>query len=106
MPTERDAMAIVEAELGRSVQAVRPFQQGGGRFVFECHHDDGIVVARLGRNDEALEPAVAWHDKLAALGLPVPTLLAAGTRRFPFMLLTRLPGTDLGNVVAGLAEAQ
>jgi hypothetical protein len=74
-------------------------------------------VVRLGA-PEVVTSAVGWHRRLAPLGVPLPALYDHGCEAPAFMLLERLPGTDLGNVhdtlgprrledvAAGVADAQ
>jgi aminoglycoside phosphotransferase (APT) family kinase protein len=46
-------------------------------------------------------------SQLRDLGVPLPKILAEGSiDGFPYMLLQRLPGTDLGNVVTELGDPQ
>ncbi len=101
-PTEADAAAIVEAALAVRATDVRRFPTGLANHVYEVESDAGTVVARLAHDDARIEDAVRWHRLLAPLGVPLAALLGHGTHPFPFMLLDRLPGTDLGRVYGTL----
>jgi aminoglycoside phosphotransferase (APT) family kinase protein len=102
-PDEAVAARIVESTLGLHVTEVRRFPTGGSSYVFECTHSSGAVVARLARAGEPLDSTVGWHRRLEALGVPVPKLLGHGDEPFPHLLLTRLAGSDLGEVVGSLS---
>jgi hypothetical protein len=95
---------IVQSALGLHATDVRRFPTGGSRYVFECLHPGGAVVARLGRVGEPLHSAVGWHRRLEEVGVQIPKLLAHGDEPFPHLLLTRLPGSDLGDVVGSLSK--
>jgi len=113
-PAPQDAIAIVERHLpGATVRTIARFPTGSGHFVFDVELVDGRrIVARLGRagQDADFAGAVFWHGELTPLGVPLPRLLghdaAPVTGGFPFVLLERLPGTDLGYVYPDLSLAQ
>ncbi|HEY9844468.1 MAG: phosphotransferase family protein [Candidatus Sericytochromatia bacterium] len=113
VPSEQDATAIVNQVLAQSVLAVSRFTTGLCHYVYEVLLADGTaVVARLARPDAAagLAGAVYWSERLRPLGVPLPELLAADARPeaapCPYLLLERLPGTDLGHVYDTLSSAQ
>ena len=70
------------------------------------------MVARLGAPGQAADFAGAlyWYQRLAPRGVPLPAPLAIDLRpppgSFPFMLLERLPGRDLGDEYPTLSAAQ
>lgn len=111
-PTERDAAHAIRASLGVEARTVRRFGAGICHYVYDVVTEDGRrVVARLA-NDETrdiLAGGVYWHERLREVGTPIPALLASDltpTRAFPYMLLERLPGDDLGAVYDRLSRDQ
>ena len=65
-------------------------------------------VARLGAPESApaFEAAARWSRRLRPLGVPLPALLAEGRHRgFPYLVLERLPGVDLGAAYPALDRA-
>lgn len=108
-PTAEDACRVTAAALGAEVTRARRFTTGLHHFVYEVTEAGGrTVVMRMTRPSEArfMRSAVALSGQLRPLGVPLPELLAADTdAAFPWMLLERLPGRDLGDVVASLSEA-
>lgn len=66
----------------------------------------GLVV-RLGRRRDApvFAGAVRWSQRLRPLGVPLPALLeSAADAELPYLVLERLPGSDLGDVYAELSR--
>lgn len=92
--------------MGVDAVEARRFTTGLHHFVYEVTLADGrAVVARLTRPSEAayMRSAVALSSQLRPLGAPLPELLASDVEaEFPWMLLERLPGRDLGDLVGSL----
>ena len=112
-PTDAHAAAIVADLYGLRPKAVRRFGTGNQHFVFEAVLTDRrTVVVRLSRaaDVDIARGAVFWSRRLRPLGVPLPKLLHADldmrTWPFPFIVLDRLPGTDLGNVYPDLTVRQ
>jgi aminoglycoside phosphotransferase len=64
-------------------------------------------VVRIGDPSARADMAGAVHlsGLLRPRGVPLPAILAEDIRaEFPWLLLERLPGTDLGAVISHLAE--
>ncbi len=103
-PTEQDAAAIVHAVLGQPVVTTRRFPTGLCHYVYEVVTDSQQLVVRIARPDTHvfLAGGVYWSRLLRPMGLPLPTLVYADLEAklvpFAFMLLERLPGTDLGHL--------
>ena len=108
-PTAEDARRVTAAVLGVEAREARRFTTGLHHFGYEVTLADGRAVAmRMTRPSEVrfMRSAVALSRQLRPLGVPLPELLAADTEApFPWMLLERLPGRDLGEVVGTLPEA-
>ena len=111
-PTERDAALVVCEGLGVEARAIERFPTGLCHYVYDVTTDDGRrVVARLATSETAdqLAGGVYWHERLRAVGAPLPALLHADLAPaggFPYMLLERLPGRDLGDVYAEMTSEQ
>ena len=110
IPTEQHAADIVEATLGQRARSVQRFSTGLAHYVYDVVTEDGeALVVRIARPDTqaALAGAVYWSKRLRPLGVPLPRILHADLRAktapFAFLLLERLPGTDLGNVYSLLS---
>lgn len=104
VPSEADAIAIVGAALGREPRRVDRFRNGLAHYAVDVDCGNSRVVARLGRPGERVATA-AWH-RLQEAGVPVPEVLAAGGKPFPYLILERLAGTDLGDVYDTLEDAE
>ena len=96
--------------LGWSPQNVQRFATGAAHYVFEVSSPElAPVVARLGHPDRAagLADGTQLMTQLRELGVPLPKVLAEGSiDGFPYVLMQRLPGTDLGNIVSELTDPQ
>jgi aminoglycoside phosphotransferase (APT) family kinase protein len=114
MSTEPDfaelAARAVHDRLGWSPQSIRRFATGAAHYVFEASTaEQPPVVARLGRPDRAAALAEGTHlmAQLRELGVPLPRIFAEGSiDDVPYVLMQRLPGTDLGNIVSELTDSQ
>ena len=112
IPSETDAATAVRAALGAEPRALRRFPTGLCHFVYDVELTDGRrVVARLASADNAhlLEAGVTWSALLRPRGVPLPAVLASDFHArvipFPFVLLERLPGVDLGVAYGELTRA-
>jgi aminoglycoside phosphotransferase len=106
-PDEFLAAASVEAALNGAVASVRRFPTTNRHFAYDVTMTDGRTAAvRLGlpQQREALEAASRWSAQMRPLGIPVPEVLAQDlTSEFPFLILERLRGVDLRQVVHKLS---
>lgn len=104
------AARAVRERLGWSAQSVQRFATGAAHYVFDVSSpEQPPVVARLGQpyRTEGLAEGTRLMSQLRDLGVPLPKILAEGSiDGFPYMLMQRLPGTDLGNVVTELSDPQ
>jgi hypothetical protein len=101
-PDETLASAIATAYCGSTPKDVQRFATGIGHWVYDVRTSTGeTFVVRVGTPDQAPDfaGAVHWSRELRPRGVPLPSLLASGEReRFPYVILARLPGVDLGVV--------
>ena len=109
MPTEDTARRIVAERLGWPAPGVRRFTTGIAFFVYDVWQGAEQAVVRIGRPDQAraLADSLALWQRLAPLGVPLPGILVDGTvAEWPFVIMARLPGTDLGHVMADLSTSR
>jgi hypothetical protein len=112
LPTPKTACKIIETLWQEPVLSITRFKTGLCHFVYDVITASGkSVVVRIARDTEAgLKGAVYWSQKLRPLGVPLPELLYADLEAeiapFPFILLERLPGQDLGAVYPQLTYTQ
>lgn len=113
VPTEHDAVALVQRHLSRAVRAIRRFPTGLANYVYDVRTDDDqAIVVRMNRPGRGAHfaSAVYWHRRLVPHGVPLPRLLhydaAPGPGAFPFMIIERLPGGDLGVEYPNLSAGQ
>lgn len=106
-PTPQMAADIAEHRLARGPVSIARFPTGLAHFVYDLafEHGDPVVV-RMGRPSarRTFEAAVRLSRQLRPLGVPLPELIADGSAEpWPYMILERLPGADLGRVANGLS---
>jgi aminoglycoside phosphotransferase (APT) family kinase protein len=110
LPNEAVASRIVQKVLDEPVLSVSRFPAGACHFVYDVVTESGRnVVARIARpeNRHYLAGAIYWYNFLKPKGLPLPTIihhdLEAAVSPFPYLILERLPGDDLGMVYPRLS---
>jgi aminoglycoside phosphotransferase len=100
---------LAAAAVGERPVNVRRFRTGSHHYVFEATFAARApVVVRIAaeHSREAMAGALELSHRLRPLGVPLPEVIAAGTdRRFAHLVLERLPGTDLGNVIQSLSDS-
>ncbi|MEA2710601.1 MAG: hypothetical protein QOF78_3202 [Phycisphaerales bacterium] len=113
IPTEQDAVRIAADVLGDTIAAAQRLPTGAGNWVYEVVSAGGRrVVIRILRSHEECKSGVYWSQTLRPLGVPLPEMIAHhvgggddGTDR-SWMVLERLPGTDLEHTHAALTPEQ
>jgi aminoglycoside phosphotransferase (APT) family kinase protein len=104
------AAAIVERAVGSAPSSVRRFATGAQHYVFDVAFvNRPPLVARIGGADShgLMAGALYLSGLLRPRGVPLPAVLAADVEAtFLWLLLERLPGTDLGAVIGDLSRAQ
>jgi aminoglycoside phosphotransferase (APT) family kinase protein len=110
-PRPEDAAALCECLFGSPVKTIARFPTGLANYVYDVVLTDGRnVVARIAaeENRRQIDGGIFWSGALRGIGVPLPALLFADAEADPFayMVLERLPGTDLGNVYDCLSSEQ
>jgi hypothetical protein len=113
-PTAEDARRVARDVLGESIAPIERFNTGAGNWVFDVTgQSGGRAVVRFMRSDDECAAGVEWSSLLRSMGVPLPRLLAhhrvhneRDRPSFSWMVLERLPGTDLEHAYAGLDAAQ
>jgi aminoglycoside phosphotransferase len=110
VPSAEDAIEIAVKVTGRSPTRAQRFTTGARHFVFEVEFEDRLpVVVRMGDQTAHAEMIGAVHLSrlLKPRGLRLPALLANDvTAEFPWLVLERLPGTDLCAIISQLSDDQ
>lgn len=108
-PDSAIARSLAAAAVGRSPVVVQRFSTGLHHYVFEVTFEDREpVVVRIAaeHSRSAMAQAHKLSRLLRPLGVPLPAIIAEGLEhRFSHLVLERLPGTDLGEVIHGLSDA-
>jgi aminoglycoside phosphotransferase (APT) family kinase protein len=110
VPNEMLAGKLAALTTGQLPVAVQRFPTGSQHYVYEARFADRPpVVVRIADATGAalMVGASTLSHQLRPLGVPLPEILAEDlTPPFPYLVLERLPGTDLGHVVAQLPEGR
>ncbi len=107
-PSPAAAGRIVRDRLGWAVSHVQRFPTGLSFFVYDIAAGEHRAVIRMGRPSQAhvLRDGLALWSRLAPLGVPLPEVLAEDVSApLPYVIMSRLPGTDLGQAMASLSPA-
>jgi aminoglycoside phosphotransferase (APT) family kinase protein len=100
---------LATAAVGRSPINVRRFGTGAHHYVFEATFADRPpVVVRIAAEHSraAMAGALRLSDLLRPRGVPLPEIIAEGVNHhFPHLVMERLPGSDLGDAICGLSDA-
>jgi aminoglycoside phosphotransferase len=104
------ASAIASRVTGCAPVAVQQFTTGARHHVFDIvFKGRPPIVVRIGDPSDQTEMAGALYlsELLRPRGVPLPAILAADVQaEHPWLVLERLPGTDLGAVIADLSDSQ
>src|SRR6516164_6223669 len=104
-PTRATAADLATAAVGQAPIDVRRFSTGAHHYVFEATFADRPpVVVRIAaeHSRSAMAGALRLSSLLRPRGVPLPEIIAEGVNhRFSHLVMERLPGTDLGEVICG-----
>jgi aminoglycoside phosphotransferase (APT) family kinase protein len=100
---------IIYRTFNENVPIAERFPTGNCHFVFDVITESRRnVVVRIAKpeNRNFLESAVFWNKLLYQKGVPVPEILAADltSTDFPYIILERLKGKDLGLIYPQLSK--
>jgi aminoglycoside phosphotransferase (APT) family kinase protein len=109
-PSVELAIGLATEVMGHAPTKARRFTTGARHYVFEVEFANlPPVVLRIGSQSAQSEMTGAVHLSrlLKPRGVPLPAILAEDvTAELPWLILERLPGTDLGSVIARLSDEQ
>ncbi len=107
VPDERLARQIAARTLGVQPIDVRRFPTGLMHYVYEATFDGRpplVIRIAASYGHAAMRGAAQLSRLLRPRGIPLPAILAEGLDDpFPYLVLERLPGTDLNDVVENLS---
>ena len=112
IPTEQDAIRIVEEVTKEKVKEIKRFSTGKAHYVYDIVTEKRKLVARIAREDSIyyFEGALYWYPILQEKTVPLPNLIYSeidpGKHGFAVMIMDRLPGKDLGDVYQTLTKEQ
>jgi aminoglycoside phosphotransferase len=108
-PNSTIAADLATAAVGHAPIDVCRFATGAHHYVFEATFADRLpVVVRIAAEHSraAMAGALRLSRLLRPQGVPLPEIIAEGVdHRFSHLIMERLLGTDLGEVISGLSDA-
>lgn len=109
VPDSDTARSLAAAAVGSEPVEIRRFKTGSAHYAFEVlFKDRSPVVVRMAvrRDRNVMEGALSLSRLLRPLGVPLPQILTEGLdHEFPYLILERLPGFDLGDVIGDLPHS-
>jgi aminoglycoside phosphotransferase len=109
-PSAELAAGIAEGVTGCAATMVRRFTTGARHYVFDVDFANRPSVVVCTGNSSArseMVGAIYLSGLLRPRGVPLPIILAKDVQaEFPWLLLERFPGTDLGAVINCLSNEQ
>jgi aminoglycoside phosphotransferase (APT) family kinase protein len=109
-PDEITAANVFKSHFSDTISSVTRFPTGLCHYVYEVRTVTGrayVVRIATAASRQSVEGGLYWHPRLQAAGVPVPALYASYLgEKDSYMLMERLPGTDLGQVYAGLSASE
>lgn len=78
---------------------------GHGNFVYIVECKESKYVIRCSKEDDAYENSIYWLEQLAAIEIPVPTVIGKGTYNgYEYVILSYIAGYDIGNIYSQLND--
>ncbi len=108
-PKSSDILHALRRHYTGPAHSIRRFNTGLAHYVYEVMTDGDPIVVRMADSAEwnGIPGGVYWGDRLRPLGVPLPKLIGHDLAApYPYMLLERLPGRDLGDVYPSLSPSQ
>src|SRR5580658_6477676 len=96
-PDEHLAGRLARQFLECAAAVVRRFPTGSSHYVYDVEaHDGRRVVVRISRQVEHVRGTLYWRQVLHPLGVPLARVLHSNlSSETPYLILERLPGSDL-----------
>ena len=109
MPNSAIVANLAAAAVGSQPVVVHRFSTGSHHYVYEATFEDRPpVVVRIAaeHSRSAMAGAFELSRLLRPKGVPLPRIIGEGlSHPFSHLVLERLPGADLGDVMGGLTNA-
>ncbi len=110
LPDGELAARILRSRFGVPAASVSRFPTGLCHYVYDLLAEDGracVVRIAAPATRPQLEGGLGWYPYLHGAGVPLPELYASELgEEYSYMLLERLPGSDLGQVYGGLSSPE
>lgn len=102
-----EAAAIFEKHIGKRVVQIERCGVGIANYVFIVSTAAEKFVLRCSKEEDAYRDTVHWLNKLSICEIPIPVVLSAGRHGdYSYLILSYIPGDDLGNVYDKLSSSE
>lgn len=102
-----EAAVIFEKQIGKRVVQIERCGVGIANYVFIVSTAAEKFVLRCSKEEDAYRDAVHWLSKLSICEIPIPVVLSAGRHGdYSYLILSYIPGDDLGNVYDKLSSGE
>lgn len=102
-----EAIFIFENNMKMRVVQIERCGVGIANYVFIVSTASEKYVLRCSKDKEAYQDTVYWLRKLSVCEIPIPTVLREGKYNdFSFIILSYIPGDDIGNVYFRLTDSE
>lgn len=103
----KEAVILFESVTKMRVAQMERCGVGIGNYVFTVSTAGGQYILRCSKDKDAYQNTVYWLKKLSVCDLPIPKVLLEGKYRgFCFIILSYIPGDDIGNVYSTLSDSE
>lgn len=103
----KDAVSIFESSTKKNVVQIERCSAGIGNYVYIVSTGAEKFILRCSKTEDAYKDTVYWLNKLSVCGIPIPVVVSEGKYRgYSYLILSYLPGDDLGNVYWKLKDSE
>lgn len=103
----KEAILVFENNMKMRVVQIERCGVGIANYVFIVSTASEKYILRCSKDLDAYQDTVYWLRKLSVCEIPIPTVLMEGTYMdFSFLILSYIPGDDIGNVYSKLTDGE
>lgn len=103
----KEAIKIFENNMKRNVTQIERCSVGIANYVFKISTATEKFILRCSKKDDAYQDTVYWLNKLSTCKILIPIVLSKGKYNgYSYLILSYIPGDDIGNVYYKLSESE
>ena len=109
-PNEEIAKFELEKWSNQKILNIKRFTTGNHHYVYDASSIDGsriVIRMAIPSESESMAGALKWNKELQKIGIPLPEIYFANlNHEFPYIIMERLLGVDLGFVIDSLTSKE